>query len=238
MKTMSSGTPVLSMALPRATPIGNQIIPLFNVNKNYAQFLVSAILPAIWQILLVASIVLSLAAEQRKNGLKEWLGNAPIKAVIAKYIPLTLIFWLHGLLFLWAMYVLLGWPMHGNWTLLIFAQFLTVCASLIAGSIFFFITLDATRGLSFAAAYAAPGLAFMGITFPVTDMTLPARIWRSFLPISHYIKIQLTQVNYGAPLQTAIPYLQHLLLFFIPLLFVFYKVKQLSTAIPDTEEKQ
>ena len=237
MKSMSSGTPVFSMALPHATPIGNQITPLFNVNNNYAQFLVSAILPAIWQILLVASIVLSLAAEQRRNGLKEWLGNAPIKAVLAKYIPLTLIFWLHGLLFLWAMYILLGWPMHGNWTLLLFAQFLTVCASLIAGSIFFFITLDATRGLSFAAAYAAPGLAFMGVTFPITDMTLPARIWRSFLPISHYIKIQLTQVNYGAPLQTAIPYLQHLALFFIPLLFVFYKAIQLSAVRPENEVK-
>lgn len=229
VKNLAAGAKVLDMALSSALPISTQATPLFNLNKNYAQFLVSAILPAIWQILMVAITVLSLAAEKRRKGLREWLEDFPVRGVLAKFTPLILLFWLHGLLFLWIMYIFLGWPMHGSWTLLIFAQLLTVCASIGAGSLFFFLTQDAARGLSLAAAYAAPGLAFMGVTFPVTDMTLPARIWRNMLPISHYIEIQFGQVNYGAPLHTALPQLQCLLLFVIPLLLVFYKVRQLGS---------
>jgi len=228
-QNLATGAPVFDMALSAALPISTQITPLFNLNNNYAQFLVSAMLPAIWQILMVAVTVLSLAAEKRRNGFGEWLGAFPVRSLLAKFLPLILLFWLHGLLFLWMMYIFLGWPMHGNWTLLLFAQLLTVCASIGAGSLFFFLTQDAARGLSLAAAYAAPGLAFMGVTFPVTDMTLPAKMWRNMLPISHYIEIQFGQVNYGAPLYTAIPQLQHLGLFVIPLLFVFYKAKRLGS---------
>lgn len=238
VQNLAAGTPVFDTALSAAVPISTQATPLFNLNQNYAQFLVSAILPAVWQILMVAITVLSLAAEKRRKGFGEWLGDFPIKALVAKFIPLILLFWLHGLLFLWIMYIFLGWPMHGNWTLLLFAQLLTVCASIGAGSLFFFLTHDAARGLSFAAAYAAPGLAFMGVTFPVTDMTLPARIWRNLLPISHYIEIQFGQVNYDAPLHTALPQLQHLLLFVMPLLLVFCKARQLGSLQHKQEVKQ
>lgn len=228
-KNLATGTPVFDMALSTAMPIGSQVTPLFNINNNYAQFLVSALLPAVWQILMVVVTVLSLAAEKRRQGFGEWLGAFPVRALLAKFLPLILILWLHGMLFLWMMYILLGWPMHGSWALLLTAQLVTVCASIGVGSLFFFLTRDAARGLSFAAAYAAPGLAFMGVTFPVTDMTLPAKMWRNLLPISHYIEIQFAQVNYGAPLHTAIPQLQHLGLFVIPLLFVFYQARKVGT---------
>ncbi len=37
----------------------------------------------------------------------------------------------------------------------------------------------------------------MGITFPATDMPVIAKMWRSLLPVSHYIEVQLQQVDYG-----------------------------------------
>ncbi len=228
IKNLASGPPVISQALSSSIPIGSQITPLFNISTNYAQFLASAILPAIWQILIVAATVLSLAAEKRRQGIQQWLSKAPLKALSAKCIPLLLVFWLHGLIFLWVMGTLLDWPMNGSLVFLSFTQFMTVCASMAAASTFFFLTLDATRGLSLAAAYAAPGLAFMGVTFPVTDMTLPAKAWRSLLPVSHYMEVQIAQLNYGAPVHTNIPQIQHLALFIIPLMFTFFKARQLS----------
>jgi ABC-2 type transport system permease protein len=228
-KNLAVGTPVFDLALANAQPVGTQATPLFNVNTNYAQFLVAAMLPAAWQILMVVTTVLFLAAELRRQGVGEWLGCSPVSALFSKLLPLTLLFWLHGLLFLWFMYIQQGWPMHGSWTLLILAQLLTVCASLASASVFFFITLDATRGLSLATAYAAPGLAFMGVTFPMSDMTLPAKIWRSLLPVSHYIEIQFGQVNYGAPLPSAIPQITALGMFILPLLFSIYKAGRLAT---------
>ena len=89
------------------------------------------------------------------------------------------------------------WPMNGSLLVLMFAQGLTVMACMIMGSFFFFLALDPARAMSFAGAFTAPSFAFMGITFPVTDMNSLAQFWRSLLPISHYIEAQVSQVSYG-----------------------------------------
>jgi ABC-2 type transport system permease protein len=47
-------------------------------------------------------------------------------------------------------------------------------------------------------------------------MTFLARVWRSILPISHYIDIQIAQVNYGAAAMLSLPQLGHLALFILP----------------------
>ena len=235
-KNLVMGQSVSSSALSSAIPIGTQSTALFNVNTNYAQFLISAILPAMWQILIVALTVLSFAREKRRTGLQSWLGEQPIKAAMAKFLPLITISWLHGLLFLWAMYIALGWPMHGDWSVLVVALFLTSCASVVVGALFFLVTRDAARGLSLAAAYSAPGLAFMGVTFPVTDMTLPAKVWRSLIPVSHYIEIQFSQVNYGASPLLLLPQFKALGLFFGLYLVAFMVVKMIANPMKTAGE--
>lgn len=216
-KHLSSHAPVMDQALAAAVPVNIQATPLFNSNSNYAQFLVSAIIPALWQIFIVVTTVLSMAAElHRENGLTGWLKDRPVRALVEKIVPYSLLFWLHGILFLLAMFVVLGWPMHGHLGFLIFCQLMTVLACQCAGTLIFFLSRDAARGLGMAAAYCAPGLAFMGVTFPVTDMTLLARIWRSLLPVSHYIDIQIAQANYGAAAMLSLPQLGHLALFILP----------------------
>ncbi|MEE4242186.1 MAG: ABC transporter permease [Desulfopila sp.] len=233
-KNLLGGAQLLEIALIEAVPARTQVTPLFNSNSNYAQFLVSAILPAVWQILMVVATILSLAAEKRrKPDISSPLGLFPVHTLLTKLGFLSLIFWLHGLFFLLLMYVHLGWPMHGSWVFLMIAQFITVCAGIAVASMLYFLTMDGGRALSFAAAYTAPALAFMGVTFPVSDMTLPARIWRSFIPISHYAEIQFGQVNYGAPPASAIPQLVFLCLFLPALLFSIYRVKRSSTETAD-----
>ena len=74
---------------------------------------------------------------------------------------------------------------------------------------------NADLALSFAAAYSAPAFAFMGITFPATDMNTLAQIWRDLIPVSHYMQIQLDQSNHGASIETALPQMGALVLFFI-----------------------
>jgi ABC-2 type transport system permease protein len=217
LKHLGSHLPVMDQALAAAVPVNIQATPLFNSNSNYAQFLVSAIIPALWQIFIVVTTVLSMAAElHRYNGLAGWLKDRPVRALLEKLTPYSLLFWLHGILFLLTMFVVLGWPMHGHLGFLIFCQLITVLACQCAGSFIFFLFRDAARGLGIAAAYCAPGLAFMGVTFPATDMTFLARVWRSILPISHYIDIQIAQVNYGAAAMLSLPQLGHLALFILP----------------------
>ena len=221
-KSLSSKTTTIGQAIGAAIPISTQMTPLFNLNNNYAQFLVSAIIPATWQIFIVMTSVLCLALELRRKGLVDWLGMHPLRALVKKFIPYTLLFWGHGVCFLVGMFVYLDWPMHGQLGYLMFCQLLTVCACQIMGALIFFLTKDSARSLGISAAYAAPGLAFMGVTFPVTDMTTPAQIWRSLLPASHYVEIQIAQTNYGVPLLLSLPQLQSLVLFAVPAAIVCF----------------
>jgi len=238
MKNLQSGTPVVGEALAAAVPVSTQVTPLYNIGRNYAQFLGSAIIPAIWQIFIVMTTVYAMAAELRRpgnSGVSGWLGSRPLATLFQKLVPYTLIFWLHGLSFLVGMFVLAGWPMHGSLAYLGCAQFLTVCGCQAMGALLFFLTRDAARGLSMAAAYAAPGLAFMGVTFPATDMIYPARLWRSLLPVSHYVDIQISQANYGASLAVSWPQFVALLAFIVPAIIVALLAYRFRARIPQEE---
>lgn len=208
VKSLTSGNTTAKSALGKAVAVRTQITPLFNKNTNYAQFLVSAVVPALWQIVIVVGTIMILAANHRTYGTQKWLKSSPMTTVVktlAAYIPVFLI---QGIGFLLWFYKGFEWPMNGGFSVLIFAQLATVIVCMIMGSLFFFLTLDPARAMSFAGAFTAPSFAFMGITFPVTDMNPFAQAWRSLLPISHYIETQVSQSSYGV---TQIESLVHLI---------------------------
>ncbi|MCG3728481.1 ABC transporter permease [Vibrio cincinnatiensis] len=208
MKTLTKGSQTSLSAMGRAVPVRTQMTPLFNRNNNYTQFLVSAAVPAVWQIFIVVTTIMILTANYREYGLNRWLNDRPLRHLIATLAPYSVIFLLQGVIFLVCFYRFMQWPIHGSLPVIIFAQAITVIACIIMGGVFYFLTLDPARAMSFAGAFTAPSFAFMGVTFPASDMNNLALIWRSLLPISHYIEVQLTQINYGL---SAIQSLQHLI---------------------------
>ncbi|CAH8208417.1 Multidrug ABC transporter permease [Vibrio aestuarianus] len=226
MKTLASSNHTTLSAMGRAVPIRTQMTPLFNLNTNYAQFLVSAAIPAIWQIVIVVSTIMILAANHRHFGLETWLGDRPLYVLARTLNRYTPLFMLQGIGFLIWFYQWLDWPMQGSFGILIVAQVFTTIACIIMGGLFFFLTLDPARAMSFAGAYTAPSFAFMGITFPVTDMNSLAQFWRSLLPISHYIEVQVSQVSYGATAWRSFEYLVPMLGYGLPLVLMLLLIKK------------
>ena len=222
MGNLAKGNTTTLAAVGQAVPISTQITALFNRNTNYAQFLVTAIVPAIWQICVVVSTILILAAHFRiygnGNNSFAFLGDRPftrLSKILAQYIPL---FMAQGALFLIWFYVLLDWPMEGSYVVMLLAQFVTTIACIIMGALFFFLSMDPARAMSFAGAFTAPSFAFMGITFPVSDMNALAHAWRGLLPITHYIEVQVDQASYGASAAQSIGSLWPMIGYIIPLL--------------------
>lgn len=60
-----AGGKALPGALGQAVPIASQVTALYNINSSYAQFLLSALLPAVWQILVVLYGINALARTDR-----------------------------------------------------------------------------------------------------------------------------------------------------------------------------
>ncbi|MFA0439111.1 multidrug ABC transporter permease [Vibrio sp. 10N.286.49.C2] len=227
IKNLSRGGTTSMSAIGNAVPVRTQITPLFNKGTNYAQFLVSAIVPAIWQIAIVSFTVLVLSANYRIAGIRPWLGNVSIVRQLSRtLLPYFLWFLLQGSFFLVWFYDILAWPMEGSWLVLFFAQAVTTLTCMIMASFFFFLTCDAARAMSFAGAFTAPSFAFMGITFPATDMNTLAMAWRELLPISHYIEVQVSQASYGVTAGQSLSHLLPMIGYVIPLLLTVVLVKK------------
>jgi ABC-2 type transport system permease protein len=247
MGNLAKGNTTTLAAIGQAVPISTQITALFNRNTNYAQFLVTAIVPAIWQICVVVSTILILAAHFRiygnGNNSFAFLGARPftrLSKILGQYIPL---FMAQGALFLIWFYLLLDWPMEGSYVVMLLAQFVTTIACIIMGALFFFLSMDPARAMSFAGAFTAPSFAFMGITFPVSDMNALAHAWRGLLPITHYIEVQVDQASYGASAAQSIGSLWPMIGYIIPLLMTAaLMAKHRNTALknvtPSTSSKQ
>ncbi|CAH6832156.1 Multidrug ABC transporter permease [Vibrio chagasii] len=236
IKQLSHGDTTVKSALGQAVTVQSQITPLFNKNTSYAQFLVSAVIPALWQIMIVVGTILVLTANVRARGLKAWLSHSPVKSLALTLTPYVVLFLAFGIAFSFWFYRLLEWPFNGSFMALTIAQLLTVISCIIMGCLFFFLTLDPARAMSFAGAFTAPSFAFMGITFPVTDMNTAAQVWRSLLPVSHYIEIQTAQSSYGVSAAQSLMNLTSMFWYVIPAFVVILLIKKhLAQAAQSTQ---
>ncbi|CAJ1781758.1 MULTISPECIES: ABC transporter permease [Aeromonas] len=225
---------VLPGALGQAVPINSQVTALYNLNASYAQFLLSAILPAVWQILVVLYGLNALARTDRLG--LDWTTKGVWFGLWRTLLPHVLIGWGWGLLWMLLLFKGFAYPMHGSWLVLTVGLGLASAACVSMGAFFYAVIRDPARALSLAGAYTAPGFAFMGVTFPVSAMGDFAQFWRSLLPISHYVELQIGQTNYGQPLAAALPQFGALLLFLLPLLLVVRRYRAQASTTQSQEE--
>jgi len=214
-------------SIAKISPISLQTTPFFNTYKNYFLFLMSALLPSVWQIFIVITTLVSFGTLFKAKKEKEFFGGEYIKMkIIGKLLPYTVAYMLLGLLFLFFIYGTKGWIFEGSFAVVIFAMFLTVIAYQ-AVALFLFVTgFDYARSLSLGAVYTAPAFAFLGVTFPTSSMNNIALFWRDLLPIAHYMEIQISQANYGVDIfmeSSRLLTLAAFSLLFIPVFIMFHK---------------
>ncbi|MFT7683058.1 MAG: ABC-2 type transport system permease protein [Moritella dasanensis] len=239
VKTLASGG---NLALIKGTiaPISTQVNPLYNVSTNYVPFLVTAAVPALWQIFVLVSVLLAFGSEYKNNTQVNWFQRADgavVSAVIGKLLPYTLLSVVHGLLFLSFFYGYLNMPMHGNWGYLLLILIVAVLAGQAIALLIFTLTMNLTQAISMGAAYSAPAFAFIGVTFPAESMPQLALIWRALLPITHYMQLQIGQVNYGQGFMALLPQLISLGLFTLTFVVAIYRIKRhrYSTLLADNK---
>lgn len=205
-----------------AVPIGGQITALFNQNSNYAQFLLNAIIPSIWSILLALYGMNTLAREDRHGTL--WVPENRA-AIGSKFLTHWLIGWAWGGLWSYGLYSLLDYPLNGSALLLIVSIGVIAGACVALGMAFYALIRDPARTVSVVGALMAPGLAFMGITFPAAAMETFATFWRQLLPVAHYGDIAIAITSYGAGIMQIAPALATLALFWLLLPFTLWRYR-------------
>ncbi len=86
-----AGGKALPGALGQAVPIASQMTALYNINSSYAQFLLSALLPAVWQILVVLYGINALARTDRLG--LDWTTKGVWFGLWRTLLPHVLIGW-------------------------------------------------------------------------------------------------------------------------------------------------
>jgi ABC-2 type transport system permease protein len=185
-------------------PVKASMVALFNTSTDYEQFLGAALIPALLHILAMTAGAWAVGRELRDRSLGGWLGAAPrwAEALAALAGKLALPFASLSAVGIAAMLWITagrGWHPIGSvgWTL--FALVVFVALSIALGAFVSSLTRSLRTALSATGFITAPAFAFGGVGFPLVAMPVLAQLWASLLPYTHYIRVQMEQLQMGAP---------------------------------------
>jgi ABC-2 type transport system permease protein len=200
-------------AAPAPASIGTltgETIALVNPQKNYAQFLLRALLPTIIHVVITLAAGYSVGSEFRRRDARAWLesaGGDPVVALAGKLTPLFGIFVLIMLAEPFVLEGVLQIPFRGDVPLLVAAGSLLIIAHLSLGALLQLLTGDLATGLGLAGLIASPAFGYAGVGFPTIGMNMFAQVWSAILPLRWYMSVLLGQAARGLPVtQSAIPF--------------------------------
>jgi ABC-2 type transport system permease protein len=200
-------------AAPTAASIGTltgETIALVNPQKNYAQFLLRALLPTIIHVVMTLAAGYSVGSEFRRRNAREWLesaGGDPVAALVGKLTPLFGIFFLIMLAEPFFLEGVLQIPFRGDVPLMVAAGSLLIVAYLSLGALLQLLAGDLATGLGLAGLIASPAFGYAGVGFPTIGMNAFAHVWSAILPLRWYMAVLLGQAARGLPVsESAIPF--------------------------------
>lgn len=187
-----------------------ETIALVNPQKNYAQFLLRALLPTIIHVVITLAAGYSVGSEFRRRDGRTWLesaGGNPIVALAGKLAPLFGIFVLIMLAEPFVLEGVLDIPFKGDVPLMIAAGCLLIIAYLSLGALLQLLARDLATGLGLAGLTASPAFGYAGVGFPTIGMNAFAQVWSSVLPLRWYMAVLLGQAARGLPVaDSAVPF--------------------------------
>ncbi len=198
-------------------PIRTGMVTLFNTSLNYEQFLGAALIPALLHIMAMTAGAWAVGRELRDGTLWQWLGVQPrwdhtLAALLGKLLWSWLALAAVGLAaLLWITWGR-GWHPPGSLAWVALAQTVLLALSLAMGAAAAAATASLRTALSATGFITAPAFAFSGVGFPLVAMPPLARAWANALPYTHYIRLQIEQLQMAAPLRYSLPTLSVMLL--------------------------
>jgi ABC-2 type transport system permease protein len=187
-----------------------ETIALVNPQKNYAQFLLRALLPTIIHVVITLAAGYSVGSEFRRRDAREWLesaGGDPVAALAGKLAPLFGIFFLIMLVEPLFLEGALQIPFRGDLPLMVAAASLLIIAYLSLGALLQLLARDLATGLGLAGLIASPAFGYAGVGFPTIGMNAFAQTWSAILPLRWYMAVLLGQAARGLPVSdSAVPF--------------------------------
>src|SRR5215468_5654460 len=198
-------------AAPKPSRIGALVaetIVLVNPQRNYAQFLLRALLPVVVHVIVAIAAGYAVGSEFRRRSMRAWLacaGGNPIVALVGKLAPLFVIFFVIMLTVPLILEGLLGVAFKGNVPMVVVAASLFLISYLALGALLQLLARDLATGLGLTGLVVSPAFGYAGVGFPVLGMNAFAYAWGAILPLRWYMAVLLGQGARGLPLSDSAP---------------------------------
>lgn len=208
-------------------PISIDLHQIGNPWTNYNAYLSTVFVPGVMMLFIFLITAYSLGMELKFDKGKKWLAMADNRMVIAlvgKFLPQTVI-WL-ALIFGYEFYVfvILGFPHHSTYMLVVLA-ILEVFAAQGFGIFAFGLTPSLRMSMSICSLWAVLSFSMAGSAFPVMGMDGALQSLSWLFPLRHYYMVYQICVFNGFPLLEAWFHFVALLGFMLLPWFVISKIK-------------
>ena len=222
-------------AAPAASRIGALVaetIVLVNPQKNYAQFLLRALLPMVIHAVIGLAAGYSVGSEFRRRSMRSWLacaGGNPIVALAGKLAPLFAIFLVIMLAVSLVLEGLFEISFKGDVPMMIAAGSLLVVGYLALGALLQLLVGDLATGLGLTGLIVSPAFGYAGVGFPILGMNAFAQVWGALLPLRWYMAVLLGQAARGLPLHdSARPFAALAALAVLYAVFAFLRLRAIA----------
>ena len=226
---------------PQASHIGSLVaetIVLVNPARNYAQFLLRALLPMVLHVVIALAAGYVVGSEFHRRSMRTWLacaGGNPVVALAGKLAPLFAIFFVIMLLVPLILEGLLGISFKGDVPMMAAAATLLIIGYLALGALMPLLVRDLATGLGLTGLVVSPAFGYAGVGFPVLGMNAFALIWGAMLPLRWYMAVLLGQAARGLPLyDSARPFAALATLAVLYTLLAFLRLRAMAAPNPPT----
>ncbi|PZQ19844.1 MAG: ABC transporter permease [Rhodanobacter denitrificans] len=196
-------------------PLAVQSTLLFNSARSYEHFLLGLLFPGVLHLVAALAMVSALGRELRDGTGAGWLARSADRyaAIAGKLAPYVLLFAAYGSLGVLYLAYARGGGIAGSLGLLLVGQLGLYGACATVSLFLVGLTRDMGSALSMVGLYIGTALAFSGATFPVIEGPLFTRVWNALLPLTAYVRLQVQQVDIGAPWRDSMTWIGALALF-------------------------
>ena len=231
----TAATHAVARVAPKPSSIGalvTETIVLVNPARNYAQFLLRALLPMVLHVVMALAAGYAVGSEFRRRSVRTWMacaGGNPIVALTGKLAPLFGIFFILMLSVALILEGLLGVVFKGDVPMMVVAGSLLIVAYLAVGALLQLLVRDLATGLGLTGLVVSPAFGYAGVGFPVLGMNAFAHAWSALLPLRWYMALLLGQAARGLPLSaSARPFAALALLTAVYTVLAFWRLRAIA----------
>ncbi|MDE5874445.1 MAG: ABC transporter permease, partial [Muribaculaceae bacterium] len=206
-------------------PVNISARALHNPGLNYAVYLCNSFIPCVLQLMILLVTCFSLGQEIKYGSSVRLLAMADgsvIKALAAKLLPQTLIWWVIALFMESWLFKINGYPMHGSWFWLTLSELMFVLACQGFALFLFGVLPNLRMSLSVSALLGILSFSIAAFSFPVESMYSAIGIFSWILPTRYNFLIYIDQALNGIDIYySRIWFVAYIIFMILPFTFIW-----------------